>query len=176
MFAVQKGKRNEFHVEERRIRRLVKNLYLNLLIVLMFYGLFHLLFREHPQYGTWIRGVLMLIFLLAGILVLLADIRAIGRAQRICCRLQEGGMEYFDGKKSHFYPWSSFRKVVWDKNRISLTYPCRFCTDAGSFYLYRWLGDQETLLPLMMQRLKGRAEIDPELPKFMREGFTGGCQ
>lgn len=104
MFAVQKGKRNEFHVEERRIRRLVKNLYLNLLIVLMFYGLFHLLFREHPQYGIWIRWVLMIIFLLAGILVLLADIRAIGRAQRICCRLQEGGWSILTGKKAIFIP------------------------------------------------------------------------
>ncbi len=164
---------NEFRVEERRIRRLVKNLYLNLLIVLMFYGLFHLLFREHPQYGIWLRWLLIGMFLLAGVLVFFADLEAIRRARRIYCRLEERGMEFFDGKRARFYPWDSFRKVVWDRNRISLTYPCRFYTDTGAFYLYRWLGDQETLLPLLIQRLRGKAEVDPELPSFIREGGSG---
>ena len=152
-----------FYVDNRRIRRLVKNIYLNLLIVFVFFGLFHLLFREHPLYDSQIRWMLAAAFLLAGVFLVWADIQAVRRAQSICCRVQPEGLAFFDGKQTRYYPWSSFQRVEWNPNKISLTYPCCFHTSQGQFYLYRWMGDQETLLPLIFRHIRDRAKLDPQV-------------
>lgn len=168
---MQKKAEKVFYVDNRRIRRLVKNIYLNLLIVFVFFGLFHLLFREHPLYDSWIRWLLAGVFLLAGALLVWADIQAVRKAQSIYCQVQPEGLEFFDGKKTSYYPWSSFQRVEWNPNKISLIYPCCFHTSRGQFYLYRWMGDQETLLPLIFRHIRGQVEMAPDVPAHFPRAF-----
>jgi len=162
------NKKTEFHIEDRYMRRLVKNIYFNILIILVFFGVFNLLFKDHQRYDSLIRYLLIAIFIIAGIGIILSNVWTIRRYQTICYKIKADRLEYFDGKREHSYLWASFQNVVWDKNKISLMYPCLFHTTDGKFYLHRRIGDQETLLPEILDHIKTYAKIDPEIPPVFR--------
>lgn len=156
-----------FPIEDRYQRKLVKDIYLNIIIILVFYATFNLLFKDHPRYQSLIKYLLIVIFILAGVLIIFSDMLRIRKFQAICYRIKADGLEYCDGKRTKKYRWDSFQKVMYDPNKISLTYPCCFYTKEGNFFLHRRIADPDLLIPAIIAHVKDYAKIDPEIPKTL---------
>lgn len=156
-----------YHMSDMFISKLHKDILLNILIILVFFALFNVVFKDHPDYGV-IRIALIVIFFIIGIAVIYSDVLRIKKYMSIYYQVGEKELIYFNGRKEKVYPWAHFTAVVVNRNRFSLMYPYEFRTKEGNFYLHPKIGEQEKLIPAILERVKEYAKIDPEIPEIFR--------
>lgn len=164
---MEEQKKKTFGISDRYMRKLHKDIVLNILIILVFFILFNILFQDHPNYNV-IRIVFIFVFLVIGVLVIISDWYRVQKYASIYYKVTSNYLEYFDSKKTVQYPWSHFKKVRLDKNKISLVFPYEFQTEDGNFYLHKQLGEQEILIPMIIEKVRSYAEIDPEIPDIFQ--------
>lgn len=145
------------------LQRLRKDTLLNFMIILMFFFVFNVLFRDNAHYGI-IR--VLFIFLFAGIAVWVTILNhsRIARADKTGFTVESDRLIYCDGKKESEYLWHHFEKVVVNPNRMSLPYPFEFYTKEGMFVIHRQLEEPEKLIPVIMKNIRPYAKIDPQIP------------
>ena len=165
-----KATKTEFHLSEMKFRQLNRSIPTNIVLVLVFFVVFNLMFQQNEGYQEFIRYLLIVIFLVVGILIIFSDLLAIRRAQTVHYLIKDDGLYYFDGKKEHFYPWTSFKRVSWNKNKVHMQYPVWFETTEGNFFLNKNIEDEEWMLPQICDHVKDIAEMDPELPVYVLKG------
>ncbi len=160
-------KETVYKLSDRYIRKLQRDIILNILITLMFYVVFNILFQQNEGYET-IRIVLTVIFLIVGVAVIYSDVVRVQRNMNICYTVTDDALTYCDGKKTVRYPWKEFQEVVVNPNKISMIYPYEFRTAQGKFYLHKRLADTELLIPDILKHVRPYAKIDPEIPEVFQ--------
>ncbi|MCD8329530.1 MAG: hypothetical protein LUC27_02410 [Lachnospiraceae bacterium] len=161
---MQKKNRTTYGLSDRYIGKLQKDIILNILIVLVFYGVFNVMFMQNEGYETTIRYVLIVIFLVVGVAVIYSDVIRMRNNMAIHYELTEEALEYYTAKQKIRYPWKDFHAVVVNKNKIGLIYPYEFQTAQGNFTLHKRVADPEELIPAILKRVRPYAQIDPEIP------------
>lgn len=151
-------KDNTYYLRERYIKKMYKDIVFNELITFVFYFVFGILFKDHPNYGT-LKHVFAYLFIGIAIALLGFGKKRADRVASIHYEVKKKGLEYYDGKKTLFYPWSSFTEIKRNPNLISMIYPYEFFTTEGTFRLHRQLDKPDELIPVIAEKTKLEVDI-----------------
>lgn len=155
-----------YGLSDRYLRKMNKDILLNLLMTFMFYLVFNIMFKDHSAYSV-IK--VLFVFLFAGIAVFLviSGRKRAAKAASIHYEVKKDGLEYYDGKKTQFYPWMHFQEIRSNPNRFSMVYPYEFYTKEGMFLLHRQLGNPEELIPQIIKGAAPYAKVDSAIPDVL---------
>ncbi len=153
-----------YGLSDKYLQRLQKDTLLNVMITLMFFFVFNVLFKDHPNYGI-IRIIFCILFPALAVGVAILNHRRVRRGFATGFTVEKDGLRYCDGKQETIYPWHHFTKVTVNPNRMSLPYPFEFYTKEGMFVIHRQLADPEKLIPVILKQIRPYAEIDEKIPE-----------
>ncbi|MCD8125762.1 MAG: hypothetical protein LUE23_12195 [Lachnospiraceae bacterium] len=165
---MQKKERTTYGLSDRYIGKLQKDILLNILIVLVFYGVFNVMFMQNEGYETTIRYALIVIFLVVGVAVIYSDVNRVRKNMAIYYELTDEALEFHTSKEEKRYPWKDFQAVVVNRNKIGMIYPYEFHTAQGTFTLHKRVADSEELIPAILERIRPYAQIDKEIPDIFQ--------
>lgn len=148
---MKESKATTYTLTERYMRKMYKDIILNELITFVFYFVFNILFKDHPNYAA-LKHFLAFVFMLIAIALLYFGKKRADRVASIHYEVQKKGLAYFDGRKTKLYAWSNFKEVKCNRNRISLIYPYEFYTEEGVFVLHRQLDKPDELIAEILKK------------------------
>lgn len=142
---------NLYYLTERYQRKMYKDIILNELITFIFYFVFNILFKDHPNYGI-LKHVITFIFIMIAIALLFFGKKRADRIGSIHYELKKNGLKYFNGRKTIFYPWEDFTEIKRNPNKISLIFPYEFHTKEEVFSLHRQIDNPDQLIGEIAKR------------------------
>ncbi len=142
---------NCFYLSDRYRSKMYKDIVMNEILTFVFYFVFNILFKDHPQYGI-IKPFFGGLFAAIAILLIIYGKKRADKMAAIHYTVERKGLSYFDGKKSGMYLWTDFIEVRRNPNLISRIYPYEFVTKDETFTLHRQLDKPDELIPLILEK------------------------
>lgn len=152
----------KYFLTQKYISKLIKNMYLNMIIILMFFVIFNILYAGSALYST-IRIILIIVFMILGILIILQCTKSISRNKAFYYEVTNDALIHFNGKKEFIYPWSEFKSIVRDESKLDMIYPITFKTTSKTLILHKSIENNFNLIKDIVKHTSEFAEIDPKV-------------
>lgn len=152
----------KYFLKRKYISKLIKNMYLDMVIILAFFVIFNILYSKALTYST-IRIILIVIFALIGILNTILCTRTISKNKEFYYQVTNNALINFNGKKKFIYPWSDFKNIIKDENKLDMMYPIVFKTTTTTFMLNKNTENNYNLISDIVKHTNGIAEINSKI-------------
>lgn len=149
---------NTYYLTDRYLRKMYKDIVLNEIITFVFYFVFNILFKDHPQYSS-LKVAFGFIFMGIAVAMLILGKHRADQMASVRYEVRLNGLFHYDGKKEVLYFWSDFTDIKRNPNRISLLYPFEFHTTKGTFTLHRQLDNPDQLIKEIAKKTNIHVEI-----------------
>ncbi|MBP1925869.1 hypothetical protein J2Z76_001730 [Sedimentibacter acidaminivorans] len=149
----------KYFLKQKYISKLIKNMYLDMVIILSFFVIFNILFSKSSSYKS-IRITLVGLFALIGVLNTILCTKSISKHKAIYYQVTNNALIHFNGKKNYIYPWSDFKSIVKDANKLDMLYPIVFKTSNKLLVLNKNIDKNYNLIADIIKNTKDIAEID----------------
>lgn len=149
----------KYFLKSKYISKLIKNMYLDMVIILAFFVIFNILYSNASIYST-IRIVLIIIFAIIGVLNTMLCIKSISKKKGFYYQATNNALVHFNGKKEFIYPWSDFKNIFKDENKLDMMYPVVFKTTNTTFMLNKNTDNSKDLISEIVKHTHDIAEID----------------
>jgi len=149
----------KYFLTQKYISKLIKNMYLNMIIILMFFVIFNILYAESALYSM-IRIILIIVFIIIGIFVILQCTKSISRNKAFYYQVTNDALIHFNGKREFIYPWSDFKSIVRDESKLDMIYPIIFKTTSRTLILHKNIENNFNLIMDIVKHTSEIAEID----------------
>jgi len=149
----------KYFLKQKYISKLVKNMYLDMIIILTFFVIFNILFSKASTYNN-IKIILIVIFAIVGVLNTILCTKSISKNKEFYYQITNDALVNFNGKKEFIYPWSDFKNIYRNENKLDMMYPIVFKTINKIFMLNKNIENNDNLISDIIKHTNNIAEID----------------